>query len=57
MPAITAKRPKSRVTSSDTTPAPETTAYGRDVLRVVKKMQKLGPWEFGPRMSDRIVKK
>ena len=57
MTAITAKRPKSRRTSSDTTPAPKTTAYGRDVLRVLKEMRKLGPWEFGPRISDRIFRK
>jgi hypothetical protein len=57
MTASTAKRPKSRCTSSDTTPTPKTTAYGRDVLRVVKQMQKLGPWDFGPRISDRMDKK
>jgi hypothetical protein len=57
MTATTAKRPKSRCTLSDTTPTPKTTAYGRDVLRVVKEMQKLEPWDFGPRISDRIVKK
>lgn len=57
MTTTTAKRPKSRRPSSDTTAAPKTTAYGRDVLRVVKEMQKLGPWEFGPRISDRIFGK
>lgn len=55
--ATTAKRPKSRRTSSDITPTPKTTGYGRDVLRVVKEMQKLGPWELGPRISDRVFKK
>jgi hypothetical protein len=57
--AITAKRPKARCTSSDrkATLTPKSTAYGRDVLRVLKKMQKLGPWEFGPRILDRIFKK
>jgi len=57
MTATTAKRPKSRRTSNDSAPAPKTTAYGRDVLRVVKAMQKLGPWEFGPRIADRVFKK
>ena len=57
MTTITAKRPKSRRASSDTTPAPRTTAYGRDVLRVLKEMQKLGPWDLGPRISDRIFEK
>ena len=57
MRAITAKRPKSRGISRETIPAPKTTAYGRDVLRVVKEMQKLGPWDFGPRISDRMNKK
>ncbi len=57
MTIITAKRPKSRRPSSNTTTPPKTTAYGRDVLRVVKEMQKLGPWEFGPRISERIFKK
>ena len=55
MTATTAKRPKSRRTSSDATLTPKTTAYGRDVLRVVKEMQKLGPWDFDPRISDRVV--
>jgi hypothetical protein len=59
MTAGTAKRPKARRTSSDVkdTPTPKSTAYGRDVLRVLKAMQKLGPWELGPRISDRIFKK
>jgi len=57
MTTITAKRLKSRRPSSDTTMPPKTTAYGRDVLRVVKEMQKLGPWDFGPRISDRIFRK
>lgn len=51
MTTTTAKRPKSRRTPGDTTATPKTTAYGRDVLRVVKEMQRLGPWEFGPRIS------
>ena len=57
MTTTTAKCPRSRRTSNDTTPTPKTTAYGRDVLRVVKEMQKLGPWDFGPRISDRVFKK
>lgn len=57
MTATTAKRPKVRRTTSDATATPKSTAYGRDVLRVLKAMQKLGPWEFGPRISDRIFKK
>ena len=57
MTATTAKRPKARRASSDARPTPKTTAYGRDVLRVLKEMQKLGPWEFGPRISDRVFKK
>jgi hypothetical protein len=57
MTTTTAKCPKSRCTPGDTTGAPKTTAYGRDVLRVVKEMQKVGPWEFGPRISDRIFRK
>ena len=59
MTATTAKRPKARQTTSDAkaTPTPKSTAYGRDVLRVLKEMQKLGPWKFGPRIFDRIFKK
>ena len=57
MTATTAKRPKSPRASGGTMPASKTTAYGRAILRVVKMMQKLGPWEFGPRISDRVVKK
>jgi hypothetical protein len=59
MTATTAKRPKARRMTSDAkaTPTPKSTAYGRDVLRVLKEMQKLGPWVFGPRISDRIFKK
>lgn len=57
MTTTTAKRSKPRRPSSDTTTAPKTTAYGRDILRVVKEMQKLGPWDFGPRISDRMFKK
>ncbi len=59
MTATTAKRPKAcRMTSgAKATPTLKSTAYGRDVLRVLKEMQKLGPWEFGPRISDRIFKK
>jgi hypothetical protein len=57
MATTTAKRPKSRRVPGDTTAVPKTTAYGRDVLRVVKEMQKRGPWEFAPRISDRIFGK
>ncbi len=59
MTANTAKRPKARRTTSDAkdTPTPKSTAYGRDILRVLKEMQKLGLWEFGPRISDCIFKK
>ena len=57
MTAATAKRPKSRRTSNDITPTPKSTGYGRDVLRVVKEMQKLGPWDFGQRISERVFKK
>ena len=59
MTATTAQRPKARRMTSDAkaTPTPKSTAYGRDVLRVLKEMQKLGPWVFGPRISDRIFKK
>lgn len=58
MTGITTKRPKAGRTTIDpkATP-PKSTAYGRDVLRVLKEMQKLGPWEFGPRISDRMFKK
>ncbi len=55
MTATTAKRPKAHRATSDVTP--KTTAYGRDLLRVLREMQKLGPWEFGPRISGRIFKK
>ena len=57
MTTTTAKRPKSRRVPGGTTAVPKTTAYGRDVLRVVKEMQKRGPWEFAPRISDRIFGK
>lgn len=57
MTTTTAKRPKVRRTTSDAPTTPKSTAYGREVLRVLKEMQKRGPWEFGPRISDRIFKK
>ena len=57
MTATTAKRSKARRLTSDAEATPKSTAYGRDVLRVLKEMQKLGPWEFGPPISDRIFKK
>lgn len=58
MTATTAKRSKVRQPANDdATPIPKSSAYGRDVLRVLKEMQKLGPWKFGPRISDRIFKK
>ena len=59
MTATTAKRPKARraAVEAKAAPSPRSTAYGRDVLRVLHEMQKLGPWEFGPRISDRIFKK
>ncbi len=58
MTTTTAKRPKvRRAANDDAALAPKSTAYGRDVLRVLKEMQKLGPWKFGPRISDRIFKK
>jgi hypothetical protein len=58
MTATTAKRPKARRAANDeAVAAPKSTAYGRDVLRVLKELQKLGPWKFGPRISDRILKK
>ena len=56
MTATTVKRPRARRTS-DTAQNGKTTAYGREVLRVLKGMQKLGPWKLGPRISDRIFKK
>ena len=54
MTAATAKRPKR---AASEVPAPKSTAYGREVLRRLKAMQKLGPWVFGPRISDRIFKR
>ena len=57
MTATTSRRPKARRAIADTGPLSRTTAYGREVLRVLKEMQKLGPWELGPRISDRIFKK
>ena len=56
MTATTAKRPRTRRTS-DTAQNGKTTAYGREVLRALKEMQKLGPWKLGPRISDLIFKK
>ena len=57
MTAATARRAKTRRVTGDAELTPKSTAYGRDVLRVLKQMQKLGPWKFGPRVSDRIFKK
>lgn len=53
----TVKRPRVRRNAGEATPTLKSTAHGRDVLRILKAMQKLGPWEFGPRISDRIWKK
>ena len=57
MTATSAKRPKARRAPNHAPPPAKTTAYGRNVLRALKEMQKLGPWEFGPRISERIFKK
>jgi len=38
-------------------PGRKSTAYGRAVWRALKEMQKAGPWEFGPRVSERVFKK
>lgn len=57
MTAASAKRPRARRTTDEATPTPKSTAYGREVLRALKAMQKLGPWEFGPRISDRVFKR
>ena len=57
MTATIAKRPKARRAPNHTPPPAKTTAYGREVLRALKEMQKLGPWEFDPRISERIFKK
>ena len=46
-----------RTRAHDTIPTHKPTVYGRAVWRVLKDMQKAGPWEFGPRLSDRIFKK
>ena len=53
MTVTTAKRVKAQ----HTVPTTKTTAYGREVPRVLREMQKLGPWKLGPRISDRIFKK
>ncbi len=56
MTATAAKRLRARRTC-DTAHTGKTTAYAREVLRVLKEMQKLGPWKLSPRISDRIFKK
>ena len=57
MAAAIVKRPKARRAPNHTPPPVKTTAYGREVLRALEEMQKLGPWEFGPRISERIFKR
>lgn len=46
-----------RMRARNATSTHKSTAYGRTVWRVLKEMQKAGPWEFGPRVSERIFKK
>lgn len=37
--------------------APKSTAYGRSVLRALDRMKAVGPWELGPKLSDRYFKR
>jgi hypothetical protein len=46
-----------RTRARDAMSTHKSTAYGRALWRVLKEMQKAGPWEFGPRVSERIFKK
>jgi len=46
-----------RIRALDARSGHKSTAYGRAVWRALKEMQKAGPWEFGPRVSERVFKK
>ena len=37
--------------------APKSTPYGRSVLRALDRMKAAGPWQFGPKLSDRYFKR
>ena len=55
--AIARRTNAGRTRARDAGAAHKSTAYGRAVWRALKEMQKAGPWEFGPRVSERIFKK
>jgi hypothetical protein len=56
MTATTARRSnarRTRVTGATSKP----TAYGRAVLRALDQMTATGPWQLGPKPSDRYFKR
>jgi hypothetical protein len=36
---------------------PKSTGYGRSILRALDQMKATGPWQLGPKMSDRYFKR
>ena len=58
MTATTARRSSTRrAREREPDAAPKSTAYGRSVLRALDRMKLAGPWQFGPKLSDRYFKR
>jgi hypothetical protein len=57
MTATTARRSNGRRTRErDAGAASKLTAHGRAVLRALDQMKATGPWQLGPKPSDRYFK-
>src|SRR5213594_147794 len=58
MTATTARRSNPRRTREREASATlKSTAYGRTVLRALDQMKATGPWQLGPKASDRYFKR
>lgn len=58
MTTATARRANGRRTRErEANAALRPTAYGRAVLRAIDRLKVAGPWELGPKLSDRYFKR
>ena len=58
MTTATARRANGRRTRDrEAIIAPRPTAYGRALLRAIDRTNVVGPWELGPKLSDRYFKR
>ncbi len=58
MTTVTAGRSRARrAREPEGDAVPKSTAYGRSVLRALDRMKAVGPWELGPKLSDRYFKR